>query len=131
MTERCLHQRDSARAGDADDARDELKRLLTGLTDAVRAHNAYEEKLMAGVFPWLDAWGPIRHEVMNEEHILEHEKLVNALVETNGHSDAEQTARVVLDLFDQMARHMEREEKVFLSADVLADDELPPDAFGG
>jgi hemerythrin len=122
VAERCL-------AGE--DERDELRRLLTGLTDAVRAHNAREELLMGKVFPELDAWGPVRHEVMNEEHILEHEKLVNALIETNGHSDPKSAAKVALELFDQMTAHMEREEKVFLGADVLADDEPPPDAFGG
>ena len=122
VAERC-------RAGE--DVHGELKRLLTALTDAVRSHNAYEEQLMSKVFPWLDGWGPIRHEVMNEEHILEHESLVNALVEMNGEFDAKDAARRALVLFEQMQRHMDREEKVFLGADVLADDELPPDAFGG
>lgn len=122
VAERCL-------AGE--DAHAELRRLLTALTDAVRAHNAYEEELMSGVFPWLDAWGPIRREIMNEEHILEHEGLVNTLVETNATGDAKQAARLVNSLFDQMVRHIEREEKVFLAADVLADEEAPPDAFGG
>ncbi len=121
-TERCL-------AGE--DALVELRRSLTGLTDAVRAHNAYEEQLMSQVFPWLDGWGPIRREVMNEEHILEHESLVNALVEMNGAFDAKDAGRRALALFDQMQRHMDREEKVFLGADVLADDEVTPDAFGG
>jgi hemerythrin len=122
VTERCL-------AGE--DALAELRRLLTGLTDAVRAHNAYEEHLMSQVFPWLDGWGPIRHEVMNEEHILEHESLVNALVEMNGEFDAKDAGRRALALFEKMQRHIDREEKVFLGADVLADDDLPPDAFGG
>lgn len=122
VAERCV-------AGE--EARDELLALLTRLTDAVRAHNAREEELMSRVFPELDGWGPIRHEVMNEEHILEHEKLVNALIATNGHSSGATVARVALSLFDEMAAHMAREEKVFLGADVLSDDEPPPDAFGG
>ncbi len=86
---------------------------------------------MAQVFPELDAWGPTRHEVMNEEHILEHEKLVNALVDTYAESDARAVAHVVAGLFDELTRHMEREEKVFLGENVLGDDEKPPDAFGG
>jgi hemerythrin len=122
VAERCL-------AGE--DARAELLQLLTRLTDAVRAHNAREEELMSRVFPELDAWGPVRHEVMNEEHILEHEKLVNALIATNGHSDGASVARVAIALFEDMAAHMAREEKVFLGADVLSDEEPPPDAFGG
>lgn len=122
VAERCL-------AGE--DAHAELRRLLTALTDAVRTHNSYEEHLMSSVFPWLDAWGPIRREIMNEEHILEHEGLVNALVEANATTDAKHAARVVISLFDQMTRHIDREEKVFLAADVLADEEAPPDAFGG
>jgi hemerythrin len=122
VAERCL-------AGE--DARAELRRHLTGLTDAVRAHNSREEQLMSSVFPELDAWGPIRHEVMNEEHVLEHEKLVSALIETSDDSDPKTAAKIALGLFDQMAAHMEREEKVFLGTDVLSDDEPPPDAFGG
>ncbi|HSQ65469.1 MAG TPA: hemerythrin domain-containing protein [Polyangiaceae bacterium] len=122
VAERCL-------AGE--DLREELRRLLTALTDAIRAHNSREEALMSKVFPELDAWGPVRREVMVEEHILEHEKLVNALIETNGDSDPRPAAKVALELFDHMAAHMEREEKVFLGADVLTDEEPPPDAFGG
>jgi hemerythrin len=122
VTERCL-------AGE--DGHAELRRLLTALTDAVRAHNAREEQLMSKVFPDLDAWGPVRHDVMNEEHIQEHEKLVNALVDMYAESDPKASARVVLTLFDEMTQHMEREEKAFLGENVLDDDEKPPDAFGG
>ncbi len=122
VAERCL-------AGE--DVREELRRLLTSLTDAVRAHNSREEVLMSNVFPELDAWGPVRREVMNEEHILEHEKLVNALVETHADSDPRPAVKVALELFDQMTEHMAREEKVFLGTDVLNDEESPPDAFGG
>ena len=122
VTERCL-------AGE--NAHDELRRLLTGLTDAVRAHNAREELLMSKVFPELDAWGPVRREVMNEEHILEHEKLVGALVDTYAETEGRAAARGVVGLFDEMLGHMEREEKVFLTPEVLTDEEVPPDAFGG
>ncbi len=122
VTERCL-------AGE--NAHEELRRLLTGLTDAVRAHNAREEQLMAKVFPELDAWGPVRREVMNEEHILEHDVLVGALIDAYAASDAKAAARNVVGLFDEILAHMAREEKVFLAPEVLADDEAPPDAFGG
>ncbi len=122
VTERCL-------AGEG--AHAELRRLLTGLTDAVRAHNAREEQLMSTVLPALDGWGPVRQEVMSEQHIEEHEKLVNALVDTYAESDPKAVARVVVGLFDEMTLHMEREESVFLGENVLNDDEKPPDAFGG
>ena len=119
------------RALAGEDVREELRRLLTALTDAMRAHNSREEALMSKVFPELDAWGPVRREVMVEEHILEHEKLVNALVETHPDSDPRPAAKVALELFEQMTAHMAREEKVFLGTDVLNDEEPPPDAFGG
>ena len=114
-----------------EDAREELRRQLTLLTDAVRKHNAREEVLMAKVFPELDAWGPVRHAVMDEEHILEHEKLVAALVESSANPEPKAIAKAALELFDAMAVHMDREEKVFLSEEVLTDEEPPPDAFGG
>lgn len=122
VAERCLT---------GEDAREELGLLLTRLTDAVRAHNSREEQLMSNVFPDLDAWGPTRHQIMSEEHVVEHDKLVTALIDTNRHTDPRSAARVALELFDHMTVHIEHEEKVFLGTDVLADDEPPPDAFGG
>ncbi len=119
------------RCAQGEDAREELRRLLTNLTDAVRTHNAREELLMSKVFPDLDAWGPVRHEVMNEEHILEHETLVSALIGINASSDPKAAASTALEVFEALTSHMEREEKVFLSAEVLSDEEAPPDAFGG
>lgn len=111
--------------------RDELRRLLTMLTDAVRKHNAREEAMLAKVFPDLDAWGPVRRSIMDEEHILEHERLVDALVETAANEDPAAAANIALRLFEKMEAHMAREERVFLSEEVLTDEDVPPDAFGG
>jgi len=122
VAERSLH---------GEDGREELRRQLTLLTDAVRKHNAREELLMSKVFPDLDAWGPVRHAVMDEEHIIEHEKLVAALIETSANPDPKAVAKTALELFDAMGVHMDREERVFLSDEVLSDEEPPPDAFGG
>ncbi len=120
--ERCLR---------GDDAADELRSCIAGLTQASRAHNAREEELMSTVFPELDAWGVQRQEVMNEEHVAEHVELVAALVAAYAKGDPKALAQTAIDVVTELAEHMDREEKVFLGRDVLSDSGFPPDGFGG
>lgn len=110
---------------------DDLHRALVHVADAVRMHNQREEELMRDVLPTLDAWGPVRKEVMLEEHVVEHAEIYDALMHATQGSDLEKAAASALALFDHMGEHMAREEKVFLSADLLDDLGAPPDTFGG
>jgi hypothetical protein len=103
---------------------------LVRLTDAVRRHNAREDELMRDVFPTLDAGGPVRAEVMQEEHVLEHGALFASLVLARDTSATASPASVVAVL-DSILAHMAREEEVFLGKDVLSDDGVEPDHFGG
>src|SRR5450759_3995168 len=96
------------RGGDGD-----LHALLVRLTYAVRVHNARAEELMRSIFPTLDAWGPIRASVMQEEHVLEHQELFAALVSAAERADGGAPASV-LELAGKLVSHMDREEKVFL-----------------
>ena len=108
----------------------DLHGSLVRLTDVVRLHNAREEELMRDVFPTLDAWGPTRAEVMHEGHVHEHEALFASLVAARDASSGESLASV-RKLLDDMLAHMDREEKVFLCKEVLCDDGVVPDYFGG
>ena len=114
-----------------EDARDDLHRALVHVADAVRMHNQREEELMHDVLPPLDVWGHVRKEVMLEEHVVEHSEIFNALMQASSGKDLEKAAATALTLFEQMLQHMEREEKVFLGADLLSDFGAPPDTFGG
>jgi hypothetical protein len=106
-----------------------LHHALVRLTDGVRMHNAREDELMRDIFPTLDAWGPVRAEVMQEEHVLEHGALFASLVLARDASVASPGS--VIAVLDSILAHMEREEEVFLGKDVLSDDGIEPDHFGG
>jgi DUF438 domain-containing protein len=108
----------------------ELHRALVEISELLRSHNLREEELMTEVFPTLDAWGMIRAEVMVGEHIDEHRELWETLLATTATSDAAAARRKANELFDKVLEHMAREEKVFLTEEVLSDDEQI-DAFGG
>jgi hypothetical protein len=92
---------------------DRLRSLTDALTTALCAHNDREEELLGEVLPTLDAWGPVRREIMTEQHVLEHGHLVDALEGLD--SLFQRTARdALIATLDRVIEHMEREEKVIL-----------------
>lgn len=105
----------------------DVQALLVRLVEALRAHNAKEEELMRDIFPTLDAWGPTRAEIMVEEHVHEHEKLLASLAL----DEQAATPAALSKVFGELLAHMEREEEVFLGTNVLADDGVEQDYFGG
>lgn len=111
--------------------RADLDRTLGPLATLVKAHNAREDELY-GVIQGIDAWGPVRAAVMVEEHLKEHEDLLDALLKTGRATDADVAAPALRELAARMLRHMDREEQTFLADDVLRDEPGPPtDYFGG
>lgn len=108
----------------------DLGEPLVELFDAMHAHNAREEQLMRDVFPTLDMWGPVRNEVMLEEHVLEHKKLIDSLSAARDGVDGA-SLDLVLASLDKLASHMEREEEAFLGEEVLSDDGAEFDFSGG
>lgn len=112
------------RAGEA--VRGELRSVLGALADAAGVHNAREEALLRDIIPTVDAWGPARATVMDEQHRLEHQALHAALASGIVDDDA-----ATEDLLARMLRHMEREEEAVLSEEVLRDDTVITNYFGG
>ena len=112
-------------------SREELRSCLAVLADGVRAHNRREEELLRDVIPSADAWGPARAEVMQETHVEEHRDMYEALIDAGAAADATTGVPPVIKLLDKMLEHMKREESSFLGADVLRDDAVTPDFFGG
>lgn len=109
----------------------ELHERLRLLAETSHAHSEREELLLRGVIPTVDAWGAVRADIMDEEHLLEHRELSAALSRADTLVDPVGAASAVLLCLDQMLGHMEREEKAFLNEKVLNDDFMPADAFGG
>ncbi len=95
------------------------------LARALQAHNACEEELLKGILATVDAWGPARAEIMDERHTAEHKELHAELV------DASLDRERVRQLLDRLLTHMAYEEKSFLNEDVLREDSIVINAFGG
>jgi hemerythrin-like domain-containing protein len=115
------------------DARNELHGCLGRLLEQLRAHNLHEEEALREIIPTVDAWGKARAERMLSEHHIEHAALQQTLIDASTTADVEVAVRAVLQLVEQLTEHMALEEKAFLGADLLNDDEtVPPnDSFGG
>lgn len=116
------------RAGER--VRVDLQAALGVLADAAHAHNDREEELLREIIPTVDAWGPARADVMLEQHKLEHGALHKALESTLNDDDASAIAAVEA-LLTRMVEHMQREEEAFLGEEVLRDDTVITDHFGG
>ncbi len=108
----------------------EIAAQLGHLAAALRAHNDREEAMLREVVKTVDAWGPVRVEIMNESHEKEHDDLLGALGVTASGDPAAVTKRVGAAL-DRLLAHMAHEETVLLDADVLRDDSVVIDYFGG
>jgi DUF438 domain-containing protein len=116
-----------ARGSPRDDLRDCVQRLAT----ALRAHNRREETLLREIIRKVDAWGPARAEIMDESHVDEHLELLAALLGTNGASDAASAGKGVAHVLERLEAHIAREEEVLLAEDVLRDDDVVIEYFGG
>jgi hypothetical protein len=112
-------------------AREELRSCLAVLADGFRAHNRREDELLHELIPTVDAWGPARADVMRAEHVEEHKDLYEALIDAGAAADATAGVPPVLKVLEKMIRHIVEEERSFLGADVLRDDAVTTDSFGG
>lgn len=117
-----------ARVRGGETAHAELRATLDALTEATRVHNEREETLLREIISTVDAWGPARASVMDEQHRLEHQALHAAL---QWEVDDDASCAATEALLARMLRHMDREEEAFLSEKVLRDDAVITDYFGG
>jgi hypothetical protein len=109
---------------------DDLLESLSAMAASLRAHSAREEELLHGLLRSVDAWGPARAEIMDEEHVEQHSALHGAIVRIPN-TPGEFAGAGVAELLDQLLEHMEREERAFLNPQVLRDDEPLPDSMSG
>ena len=104
---------------------------LAGLSDALRMHNLVEERTLRELIRNVDAWGPVRVEIMDESHVEEHRDLFDALHAISLAQDGSEALRELEGFRTRLLGHMEREEAGFLNASVLRDDQVVIDAQGG
>jgi hypothetical protein len=117
------------RVGRGERAQRELRRELTALVDLMRRHNRREEELLGGIIPTIDAWGPERAQLMNDEHIAEHREMYAALMDLGATSDPAKRLALVNDELNRLIAHIGREEKGVLAA--LREDLATTEYFGG
>jgi hypothetical protein len=117
--------------GRGDAARADALSCLARLSAAVRRHNACEEELLRDLIPKVDAWGPARAEIMSTQHVKEHHALSAALMDVSAADEGNMAATLIANLRERMLEHMAREENGFLAEDVLRDDVVVIDSFGG
>jgi hemerythrin HHE cation binding domain-containing protein len=106
---------------------DRLRSAMVALALGVRDHNDEEELLLRDVISTVDAWGPVRAEIMGEQHIREHRELCSAVFDTAGSVDTREASA----LLDRLLKHMAIEENIMLDESVLRDDSVVIDAFSG
>ena len=120
------NQRSQDQAGD-----DELRRALGKLTVALGEHNRFEESSLRGVIAKLDAWGPQRESLMDSRHHDEHLLTLEALEQSFGTPQRAERAPQLRKLLDALLDHMRHEDREVLHPNVLRDDVISADPFGG
>lgn len=101
---------------------DPMRASLTRFADLLAAHNRHEEALLRDELRKIDAWGPQREALMDEDHEAEHRDVVRSVTESLWLHDHEEVARRVQAMIRRVLEHLRREEKEILHPDLLRDD---------
>lgn len=101
---------------------DGMRASLTRFADQLAAHNRHEETLLRDELRTIDAWGPQREALMDEDHEAEHADVVRSVTESLWLHDHQEIARRVQAMVRRVLEHLRREEKEILHPDLLRDD---------
>jgi hypothetical protein len=99
--------------------RDELERLDA----ALRSHHLSEERALRELARRIEEGAPGRDAMLTPEHVGEHQELCDALLRLGYNTDPGDSGRELEKFSAQLLAHMTWEEKAFLNAAVLRDDE--------
>jgi iron-sulfur cluster repair protein YtfE (RIC family) len=106
-----------------------LHASLRRLHEAFERHLASEEELLEPILERIDAWGPLRLELLRAEHA--HQRAVlHALRSAEAMRAPEVVARRAVALAEELLADMDAEERELLDARVLRDDAISIE-FGG
>src|SRR3954454_8554403 len=99
-----------------------LRNLVGDLHEQMEKHLATEEALLGPVLERIDAWGPVRLDLMRAEHA--HQRAVLAVLRSDraGGLPSALFAPRVLGLLDDVSADMDAEDKDLLDPRVLRDD---------
>jgi hypothetical protein len=103
--------------------RDELERLGA----ALRSHHLSEERALRELAQHIEEGTPGRDAMLSSEHVGEHRELCDALCRLGSMPDPVESGRELQRFCERLLAHLTSEEKAFLNAAVLRDDESTPD----
>jgi len=103
----------------------ELTRAVVAFTDDMNLHLSAEEELLGPILERLDAWGPVRLELLRSEHA--HQRTVLHTLHTDRGLEPRETARRVRSLVADVLVDMNAEEKDLLAEGLLRDDPIVVD----
>jgi hypothetical protein len=104
----------------------ELIRAVDAFADELRVHLAAEEELLAPVLERIDAWGPLRLDLLRSEH--SHQRAVLHALHTDRKLGPREMARRARSLVADVLLDMDAEERDLLSERLLRDDPIVLDA---
>ena len=105
----------------------EMQAAVVALQRQLLAHLADEEKLLGPILPQLDAWGPVRLDLLRAEHA--HQRAVLAvLTEPEARLAVTLVAGRTLAICEDLLADMDFEERELLNDKVLRDDFILLDA---
>ena len=105
-----------------------LRNLIGDLRTDMERHLATEEALLGPILERIDAWGPVRLDLMRAEHA--HQRAVLAVLRSDRAAalSPQVLARRILGLLDDILADMDAEDRDLLDARVLRDDIIQLDA---
>ena len=120
--------RASARALKEGGATGSLRGQIAALATELEAHMATEEALLGPVLERLDAWGPVRLDLMRADHIRQREAMAFFRSKAAEALRPADLVGRVLGLLDEILSDMDLEDRDLLDAKVLRDDVIQLDA---
>jgi hypothetical protein len=104
-------------------SRSDVHTVLAQLADVLGTHNRREERALNEL---IRSTG-----FMDDEHVCEHREMFDALTRVSRERDPGEGSRELEKFCERVLAHMTWEEKAFLNATVLRDDDVSIDADGG
>jgi hypothetical protein len=99
-----------------------VRDVLAVFADALREHNLREERALRELIHSIGEGGPVREGIMDDEHIDEHRDMFDTLIQVSQAQDPREGGRGLEKFCARMLDHMTWEEKAFLNATVLRDE---------
>ena len=100
-----------------------LKEAITGFTRLFLSHIEKEEKILRPVLKEIDAWGGVRVDRMNQEHVAQRAQM-KEIVERVQYGKPAEYLSLIEVFVREIYLDIQAEEKECLSPDVMKDDPI-------